>query len=253
MRQQSSIIARWSEAEVIMDRQRLTETITITQVRSKAGEPKEDRARTEMTESNPTAVSVILPAYNEEGAIGAQIKSIRGVLSSHRKPHEIIVVDDGSNDGTAEQAVRAGARVLCHSENRGYGAALKSGIVAAKYETIVIADADGTYPAEEIPVLVEKLQTADMVVGARTGEHVQIPWARRPAKWLLTHLATRISGRPIPDLNSGLRTFRRDCLTQYFPILSNQFSFTTTSTLALLADDYRVVYHPVNYYKRIGR
>jgi len=234
-----------------MDRQRLTETIT--QVRSKAGASKEDRARMDMIEPNPIAVSVILPAYNEEAAIGAQIKSIRGVLSRHRRPHEIIVVDDGSEDSTGEQAVRAGARVLRHPENRGYGAALKSGIVAAKYDTIVISDADGTYPADEIPNLVAKLEAADMVVGARTGDNVNIPWLRRPAKWMLRWLATRIAGRAIPDLNSGLRVFRRERVKQYFPILSNKFSFTTTVTLALLADDYRVVYHPINYYRRVGK
>jgi glycosyltransferase involved in cell wall biosynthesis len=234
-----------------MDRQRLTETVI--QVRSKTGEPKEDRVRMDMIEPNPTAVSVILPAYNEEGAIGAQVKSIRGVLSSHRKPHEIIVVDDGSNDGTAEQAVRAGARVLRHPENRGYGAALKSGIVAAKYDTIVISDADGTYPVDEIPLMLAELETADMVVGARIGKHIAIPLVRRPAKWFLGWLAARIAGQSIPDLNSGLRAFRRECVRQYFPILSNRFSFTTTGTLALLADDYRIVYHPINYYPRIGK
>jgi glycosyltransferase involved in cell wall biosynthesis len=234
-----------------MDRQRLTETLN--QVRSKVGEPKEDRARMDMIEPNPTAVSVVLPAYNEEEAIGAQVKSIRSVLSAHRTPHEIIVVDDGSNDGTVEQAVRAGARVLRHPANRGYGAALKTGILAAKYDSIVITDADGTYPSEEIPNLVAKLETADMVVGARTGAEVHIPVIRRPAKKFLGWLAACIAGQSIPDLNSGLRAFRRECVKQYFSILSNRFSFTTTVTLALLADDYLVAYHPINYYQRVGK
>jgi glycosyltransferase involved in cell wall biosynthesis len=141
---------------------------------------------------------------------------------------------------------------LRHPENRGYGAAIKTGILAAKHDTIVILDADGTYPSDQIPALIAKLQAADMVVGARTGADVHIPWLRKPAKWVLGWMATRIAGQPIPDLNSGMRAFRRECVKQYFPILSNQFSFTTTVTLALLADDYRVIYHPIDYYRRVG-
>jgi glycosyltransferase involved in cell wall biosynthesis len=197
--------------------------------------------------------SVVIPAFNEEGAVRAQVESVESVLSARQIPHEIIVVDDGSKDRTGEEALKAGARVLLHLENRGYGASIKTGIDAAKYDAIVIIDADGTYPPEEIPVLLAELETADMVVGARIGEKVRIPLVRRPAKWVLGQLANVIAGRRIPDLNSGLRAFRRDCLRQYFPILSNRFSFTTTSTLALLADDYRVVYHQINYHERIGK
>jgi glycosyltransferase involved in cell wall biosynthesis len=204
-------------------------------------------------ESVPTPISIILPAYNEEAAVALQVRSIEKVMQSHGLKHEIIVVDDGSEDTTAEKAMEAGARVQRKPENRGYGAAIKTGILAAEYDTIVIIDADGTYPPDQIPHLVRKLQTADMVVGARTGNEVRIPWVRRPAKWLLGILANRLSGQSIPDLNSGLRAFRRDCVTQYFSILSNKFSFTTTVTLALLADDYRIVYHPINYYQRVGK
>lgn len=185
--------------------------------------------------------------------MGAQVEGVRAVLNSHKVTHEIIVVDDGSEDRTAEQAVAAQARVLRHPVNRGYGAAIKTGMIAAKNDIIVITDADGTYPAEEIPYLLAKLETADMVVGARIGNEVHIPFMRRPAKLFLGWLAARIAGQPIPDLNSGLRAFRRECLRQYFSILSNRFSFTTTGTLALLADDYLVAYHPINYYRRVGR
>lgn len=198
-------------------------------------------------------ISVIIPAFNEEGAVAAQIVSVREVLQQQGLEHEIIVVDDGSRDGTAEKAIEAGARVLQKPHNQGYGAAIKTGIVAAAHDTIVIIDADGTYPPDQIPHLVRQLETADMVVGARTGSDVHIPWVRRPAKWMLGLLANRVAGQTIPDLNSGLRAFRRDCVRQYFAILSNKFSFTTTVTLALLADDYRVVYHPINYYQRVGK
>jgi glycosyltransferase involved in cell wall biosynthesis len=200
-----------------------------------------------------TPVSIVIPAYNEETAVAAEINAIHKVLAGRGLCYEIIVVDDGSVDRTAEQAASASAHVVRHAENRGYGAAIKTGIRAAKYEAVVITDADGTYPPEEIPHLIAILESADMVIGARTGESVHIPWLRRPAKRFLRWLAAYIAEHPIPDLNSGLRAFRRDCVMQYFPILSNRFSFTTTSTLALLADDYHVVYHPINYRKRIGK
>jgi len=198
-------------------------------------------------------VSVIVPAFNEEGAVASEVAAIFHVLNSHGIPHEVLVVDDGSEDKTAQEALKAGARVFKHSENRGYGSALKTGIAAAENERIVIIDADGTYPPEQIPALLKKLETADMVVGARNGSHVHIPLVRRPAKWLLRRLAQRIAGKPIADLNSGLRAFWRDSVTQYFSVLSDRFSFTTTSTLALLADGYRIVYHTIDYHPRVGK
>ncbi len=207
-----------------------------------------EKVKTSVDES----VTVILPAYNEEDAIEAQIEAIQGVLESKDITHEIIVVDDGSTDKTAERALKAHARIIQHTENRGYGAALKTGIMAARYENILIIDADGTYPVDQIPELLKKLEDADMVVGARTGDNVHIPLERRPAKWILGWLANRISGRKIPDLNSGMRAFRKELVKQYFPILPNRFSFTTTITLALIADEYSVVYHPIDYYTRIG-
>jgi glycosyltransferase involved in cell wall biosynthesis len=200
-----------------------------------------------------TGVSVVIPAYNEERGVGPQVESIRLVLTSHRIKHEIIVVDDGSDDSTAGEAVKAGARVLRHLNNRGYGASLKTGILSATYDAIAITDADGTYPSDQIPPMLKLLETADMVVGARIGEKVSIPLVRRPGKMILGWLANRVARQKIPDLNSGLRVFWRDCAEQYFSILSNKFSFTTTITLALLADDYCVVYHPINYYRRIGK
>jgi len=199
------------------------------------------------------SLSVVIPAYNEELAVREQVENVRRVLNLSGIAHEIIVVDDGSLDRTVEESVKAQARVLRHPANRGYGAALKTGILSAKYDIIVITDADGTYPADEIPNLLAELETADMVVGARVGTEVHIPMIRRPAKKFLGWLAARIAGETIPDLNSGLRAFRRECVKQYFSILSNRFSFTTTVTLALLADDYLVAYHPINYYQRVGK
>ncbi len=201
----------------------------------------------------PTSVSVIVPAYHEEAGVGLQVRAIRQALRERGISHEILVVDDGSQDRTADVALLAGAQVLRHPENRGYGASIKTGIAAAQYEAIAIIDADGTYPSEQIPLLLEELETADMVVGARIGENVHIPWARRPAKALLRWLAERITKCAIPDLNSGLRVFRAECAKQYFSILSDKFSFTTTITIAFLVDGYRVVYRPIDYYPRIGK
>jgi glycosyltransferase involved in cell wall biosynthesis len=164
-----------------------------------------------------------------------------------------VVVDDGSEDGTAEAASVAGARVLRHRGNRGYGASLKTGIRAASHEIIAITDADGTYPGEYIPKMLELIDRADMVVGARIGKNVRIPAIRRPAKWVLNRLADYVSGARIPDLNSGLRLFRREMVLQYFPILPDQFSFTTTITLAMHCDKYAVRYVPIDYRPRTGK
>ena len=199
------------------------------------------------------AVSVIIPALNEELAIKSVITEVGQLLRQHDITTEIIVIDDGSTDDTARAAHAAGARVLQHRSNRGYGAALKTGIAAASYEAIAIIDADATYPASYLPKLIAELEHSDMVVGARTGRNVNLPLVRRPAKWVLKHLANYVTNARIPDLNSGLRVFRRDIAMQYFPILPNYFSFTTTITLAMLCDNYAVIYVPIDYRKRQGR
>ncbi len=196
-------------------------------------------------------VTVIIPAYNEESGIGGVIEELKAVLAQSRIPHEIIVVDDGSTDQTFSAAQRSGARVFQHRRNRGYGAALKTGIMAAQYESIVITDADGTYPVDRIPEILDKLQTADMVVGARISKNISL--VRRPAKWILKRLSEYITGDHIPDLNSGLRAFRRHFIRQYFGILPDKFSFTTTSTVAMLCDNYKITYIPIDYYKRSGK
>lgn len=198
-------------------------------------------------------LSVVIPAYNEGRAVGSVVEELRAILAAGGIEGEIIVVDDGSSDDTAQAARRAGARVLQHRSNRGYGASLKSGISAAKHNIVAITDADGTYPASYLPQLVEQLAHADMVVGARTGENVHIPLVRKPAKWLLGKLANYLTASRIPDLNSGLRVFRRDIVMQYFPILPDQFSWTTTITIAMHSDKYAVTYLPIDYRPRTGR
>ena len=199
------------------------------------------------------AVTVVIPAYNEEGGIAAGLHAVEHALKSSGWKYEIIVVDDGSTDATAELASGHGAEVIRLGANRGYGAALKAGIARAKFDWVAIIDADGTYPAAALPELLELTQSNDMVVGARIGSHVRDPLARRPAKWLFRKFAGFLTGEAIPDLNSGLRVIRKSRVEQFAGILPSGFSFTTTITLAMICCGYPVAYVPIDYSKRIGR
>ncbi|MDA2932740.1 glycosyltransferase family 2 protein [Acidobacteria bacterium AH-259-D05] len=200
-------------------------------------------------------VSVLVPAYNEEKSIGQVVAQLCKELGACGWPFEIIAVDDGSTDGTAERAEASGVRLVSHTTNRGYGAALKTGIHHASYDLVCTIDADSTYPTERVLDLVEHLtrSNSDMVVGARVGENVAIPLVRRPAKWTLGRLAAMIAGEPIPDLNSGLRVFHREAVLRLMNLLPDGFSFTTTLTLAMLTNGYVVSYVPINYDTRVGR
>ena len=198
-------------------------------------------------------VSIIIPAYNEENAIVETIDQVRDVMSASQYDYELIIVDDGSTDLTGERARKAGARVVDHEENQGYGAGLKTGIVAAKGDWIVITDADGTYPNDRIPDLLSEAGPYDMVVGARVGDAAKIPLIRRPAKWALAQFANFLAETKIPDYNSGLRVFRKDLAKRFFKILPQGFSFTTTITLSSLTNGYRVKYIPIAYYERTGK
>ncbi len=198
------------------------------------------------------AISVVIPAYNEAGMVGAQIESVRDVMDGAGYPYELIVVDDGSQDETGNIVRQHDAILVSKKYNRGYGAALKTGIAAAKYDWILIIDADGTYPVESIPQLLQSLPDFDMVVAARTGKHVHIPLIRRPMKWVLGRLANYLAGHPIPDLNSGLRVFRKSLAQRFEHLLPSGFSFTSTITMSLLLNDYRVLYIPIDYHKRVG-
>ena len=199
------------------------------------------------------AISVVMPAYDEEDAIAASIRELVDVLDRADVEWELLVVDDGSRDATAEIAGAEGATVVRLPRNRGYGAALKAGIAHAKHDTIVITDADGTYPAAALPELLEHARDHDMVVGARLGADVNIPWMRRPAKWVLGKLAGYLAGQDIPDLNSGLRVIRRPLVERFEHLLPSGFSFTTTITLAALCNEALVHYHPIDYRVRQGQ
>ena len=199
-------------------------------------------------------VSIVIPAYNEEKGIGALIDEIKERLASLKMKdyeYEIIVVDDGSFDNTAKIAQKKDVVLIQHPKNRGYGAALKTGIRKAKYDTIAITDADGTYPVSEMPELIKYIGEYDMVVGARNKQ--KIPLMRRPAKFFLNRLANYLTDVEIPDLNSGLRVFKKDIAVNFFNLLPNGFSFTTTITLAMLTNDYLVKFIPIDYQKRQGK
>jgi glycosyltransferase involved in cell wall biosynthesis len=169
--------------------------------------------------------------------------------------YEIIVVDDGSTDGTSAQLTQLepAITVVRHRYNRGYGASLKTGIRHSQYDLIAITDADGTYPNDRLPELVELIEDQAMVVGARTGSRVHIPLVRRPAKWAIGRLARYLARTPIPDLNSGLRVMRREVLERFIRLLPDGFSFTTTITLAMLTNGYPVHFEPIDYEQRAGR
>jgi len=199
-------------------------------------------------------ISIIIPAYNEEPVIGRTIGEIRAALAASPWPvFEIIVVDDGSSDGTAAIAEAEGTRVLRHPHNIGYGRSLKDGIAAASYDVIAIIDADGTYPADQIPRLASLLDKGfDMVVGARTGTHYRGSAMKGPLRALLTFLVEFTVGRRVPDVNSGLRVFRRANVVTYFPQLCETFSFTTSVTLAYMLTGRFVEHVPIEYRARVG-
>jgi glycosyltransferase involved in cell wall biosynthesis len=198
------------------------------------------------------AVSILVPVYNEEGAIAATLSAIDATMRASGREYEVLVIDDGSTDHTAQVLAGTTARVVRHRANRGYGAALKTGIRATSLPLVAILDADGTYPIARLPELLALVDEADMVVGARTGGTVHVPALRRPVKWALTQVANLLSGHRIPDLNSGMRVFRRELATRFFGLFPDGFSFTSTITLASHVNGYRVEYVPIDYYRRTG-
>jgi glycosyltransferase involved in cell wall biosynthesis len=192
-------------------------------------------------------ISIIIPIYNEEKAIGSVLEG----LHEWRERAEIIVIDDASTDHSAEIAERVGMRVIRHRVNKGYGAALKTGIRAASGNIIVMMDADGEHDAAQIQRLLDAMSDNDMVVGAR-GKGSHAPLIRRPGKWILSKVANYLAQADIPDLNSGFRAFRKDVAKLFLHILPNGFSFTTTLTLALFKEGYNIAYVPITTTPRVG-
>lgn len=192
-------------------------------------------------------VSIIMPAYNEEEAIGRVLDELFALSLGDV---EVIVVDDGSHDGTGEAARHRGAKVVRHPYNRGNGAAVRSGIRAATGDVIVIMDADGQHDPADIPRLLEKMDSYDMVVGARpTNAGV---WYRNLANRIYNGFASYIAGFPIKDLTSGFRAVRAPLAKSMCYLLPNTFSAPTTMTLAVARGGYGIAYVPIQIRRRAG-
>jgi len=185
---------------------------------------------------------------NEADSIAAVVSQLRGAAPWR----EIIVVDDGSADDTAAQARDAGACVIRHPYNKGNGAAVKSGIRHASGEYILIVDADGQHPPQDAQRIVARLGEFDLVIGARAA-NTQATAARRTGNALLNNLASYLTSRPIPDLTSGFRAARSECLREFIHLLPNGFSTPTTTTLAFIKAGYNVAFEPIDARQRSGR
>jgi glycosyltransferase involved in cell wall biosynthesis len=197
--------------------------------------------------ADPSTVSVVIPAVNESEAIGAVVEGFK----AGARWREVIVVDDGSQDDTGRRAEEAGACVLRHPYNKGNGAAVKTGIRAASGEFVLIADGDGQHRPEDACRIVGKLGEYDLVVGAREAA-AQATAARRGGNALLNRLASYLTGRPIPDLTSGFRAGRRECLREFLHLIPNGFSTPTTTTLAFIKAGYNVAFEPIRAQPRLG-
>lgn len=204
-------------------------------------------------------LSILLPTYNEERAIVPVLEEIVSALADEGLQYEILIVDDASTDATvqraeefARQCWQCTVRIIRRPVNGGAGAARKTGVRAAQGEIVLMLDADGTYPAATIPEMLRHFPVYDQVNGARTSEQGTWPWLRRPAKWFIRKLACYLTGVNIPDLNTGLKAFKREAMLPWLWVVPDGFSCVTTMTLAFLTNGRPVKYVPTPYRRRIG-
>jgi glycosyltransferase involved in cell wall biosynthesis len=190
-------------------------------------------------------VSVVLPVYNEKGHLRAEIDRVRAALTASRFSFEIIVVDDGSSDGSEKELPTIpDITLIRHRQNQGSGSARRTGTTAARGRIVVWTDVDMTYPNDLIPELVEAMDGYDHIVGWRQSEEGTLKFLRTPAKWIIRKLASYLSETDIKDLNSGLRAFRRDVAMQYVHELPKGFSCVTTLTMSFLGNGYKIAFFP---------
>jgi glycosyltransferase involved in cell wall biosynthesis len=193
-------------------------------------------------------LTVVIPAYNEKDGIKGVLEDVRAVVPTA----ELLVIDDSSTDDTGQIAATAGARVIRHRTNRGYGGSLKTGVRAARGEVVVLMDADGQHQAKYIPLLVERLEDHDFAVGERTNA-LRIAGTRLPGKIVLGWVVNLLAGTRITDINCGFRAARRAELAHILPLLPNGFSFSTTSTLTYIKLGRSVSFLPMETRRRVGK
>ncbi len=204
-----------------------------------------------------SGISIVIPVYNEQHGIKDTLNQLLEITDKLDIANEIITVNDGSSDDTTAilGEFKDRVRVINHRRNRGYGASLKTGIAAARYDWTAITDADGTYPNDRLldMLALRDEAEADMVIGARTGANVTYSKIRRIPKWFMRRYINWIAKTDVPDFNSGLRIFRTSLARKYTAIIPDGFSFTTTITLALICNHYEVRFMDIDYFKRKGK
>ena len=198
-------------------------------------------------------LTFVIPVHNEEVAIPSVLESLRRVMRRERLEAEIIVIDDGSTDGTAAAAAADGVRVITIPMNVGYGAAVRRGIEAAAHSRIVIADGDASYPLEYTGEILRRLERFDLVIGRRTGTTYYRSLLTYPFRLLYLLLVWFVVGRRVPDPNSGFRAFRRETIEEFLPVMCQGFSFTTSMTTLYLLSGRTVDYVPIPYRRRLGK
>jgi len=198
-------------------------------------------------------ISIIIPVYNEEEAIGKVIDDIKKTMNQTNYSYEILVVDDASTDKSVAITKSKNVNAIKREINRGAGAARKTGIINAKGKLIVMLDGDGTYNVADIPEMLSYFPKYDQVNGTRDIEKGTIKALRIPAKWFIRKLACYLTNTNIPDLNTGLKAFKKDVMMKYLWVIPDGFSCVTSMTLAFLINEHPVKYVPTKYHKRIGK
>ena len=201
-------------------------------------------------------ISVVIPVYNEATTVEKVIQDLRSVLSATAIDYEIIAVDDASKDQSGDILEQIkDITVIRHSENQGYGASIKTGVKSATGEYILIIDGDATYPVEAIPQMIEHIDDYDLVSGERGGKNFDARWLylQRVGKFVLRMIASYITRHKIPDINCGLRIYKKETFNKFLYLYPNQFSLTATSLVAFLSNNYRVKFIPIEYHKRAGK
>jgi len=200
------------------------------------------------------ALSIIIPAYDEEKSIKETLEEVLTFCKNNLKEYQVIVVDDASADNTPAIAARYGeVTVMKNPVNIGYGGSIKKALSEARYEHVLIMDADGTYSVGEIKKLLPFVGDFDMVVGARQGRHYRGSLMKRFSRFLFYLLLKYVTGESIPDANSGLRIFKKSVVMKFTDDLCSGFSFTTTITIIMLSNQYLIKFIPIEYKKRIGK